>query len=148
MSRLLSILTFIILAFSCKTQDKAISSNQSKDADILFSLTSTSCMGECPVYELLIKTDSTIHFVGKKFTTIKGVASKKLSPSEYTKIITIIDEVTWSKLDDKYNSQMSDLPSFTFKYKNKSVYQYGSEPKSLIKLRKDLLPIIDTKEFF
>ena len=105
-------------------------------------------MGECPVYELKIMSDSTIHFNGKKFTTVEGEANKKLSSEEYTKIMTIINEVEWSKLEDKYDSQMSDLPSFNFVYKEKRIYQYGSKPKSLIKLRKDLLQIIDSKDFF
>jgi hypothetical protein len=148
MSRYVPVLIFIFFAFSCKTQDKATSSNQSVDADVLFSLKSTSCMGECPVYELKIMRDSTIHFIGVKFTTIEGAASKKLSSDEYTRIIAMINEVGWSKLEDKYESNMSDLPSFNFVYKDKRVYQYGQEPKSLSKLRKDLLPIIDYKDFF
>lgn len=105
-------------------------------------------MGQCPEYEIVIKGDSTIYFEGKKFTAVEGSANKKLSSEEYSKIMSMIQSVGWSKLNKEYVSQMSDLPSFTYTYNAKRVYQYGPDPKSLTKLREELLAIIDNKDFF
>ncbi len=152
MSKYTHLLLFFFLAVSCKVQDKSSPSSPSTDSETIFSLKSTSCMGQCPEYEIIIKADSTIFFEGKKYTTVIGDENKKLSSEEYDEIMGVIKKVEWSKLNKKYVSQMSDLPSYSFFYSTggvqKRVYQYGNDPKSLNSLRKALLPIIDNKDFF
>lgn len=148
---ILLFLPFLLVA-SCKIQSNSNSNGQLENSNTLFSLKATSCMGECSEYQIVLKEDSTLYFEGLKHTIIKGEWNKKLSSKEFDEIRTIIIEVEWMKLKKEYVSQMSDLPSYTFVYNEKGagirVFQYGADPKSLTKLRKSLLPLIDNKDFF
>jgi hypothetical protein len=132
----------LLLILSCGTQQKQSKSNTDGYSDFLFSLKTSSCMGECPVYSFSIKTDSTFLFDGKEHTMIKGIVTRKLSMKEYAELISIIDEVTWGSLKSNYTSDMSDLPTKTFYYNfNKEdikVTQYGNEPKDLSAMYKKL----------
>ena len=137
-----------LMVTSCKTPQKT----KSNDSANLFSMKSTSCMGECPLYELSIDESYTVYFNGIQYTNISGKMSKKLSAEDKKMVMGVIEKVKWSKLEDKYTSNMSDLPSYVFSYQSngmiKKVSQYGSEPESLNALRKNLLAIVDQKDFY
>jgi len=131
-----------IMFLSCKsTQRKSNDVSTEANSELLFSLSTTPCMGPCPVFELKIYADSTLSFMGTDNTEIVSL-SKKLSDDQFILFSRLINNLEWNKFEKKYESQMSDLPTrnFFYNYNNDSisVYQYSLEPRRLTKLADEL----------
>jgi hypothetical protein len=54
------------------------------------AVSSGTCSGSCPVYELYVFNDGRVIFVGKKDTGKLGVARKKISPEGYNELLRTI----------------------------------------------------------
>ena len=132
---------FFLAFFSCRAMNTG-----EKENKILFSLNTSSCMGPCPVYELLLNSDSTISFNGLANTQLKGENLLKLDSLQFLHVNAIINNIDWKNLKSRYDSDMLDLPSKSFMYNMQNdsvnVYQYGLEPKSLVDLSNNLLDFV------
>lgn len=136
-----------LVLVSCKSS----SQQTGTESEQIFSLNTTSCMGECPVYELTLYGDKTLTFNGKENTTIEGEHSKVLSDENFDALLGIIEAVDWSEYEHKYTSNMSDLPTHNYTYTrdgvNKEVSKYGNEPESLSKMHEILLAFVENTAF-
>ncbi|MBK6266865.1 hypothetical protein JKA74_17610 [Marivirga sp. S37H4] len=140
------LLLIILLLVSCKQQQRLSANASEQDNELLFSMSSSSCMGPCPVYEIALYADSTLVFKGEENTKLQGLNQKKLSAGEFDAFMGLIKMVKWNELNPRYVSDMSDLPSqeyyYNFEGNNIAVYKYGLEPKSLAELNRAILPFV------
>ena len=58
--------------------------------DKFIGVSSGSCAGTCPTYELYLFENGRVVFSGRKDTTRKGVFEKQVSPEVYAELVTMI----------------------------------------------------------
>lgn len=137
----------ILFLMSCK--NKPINSNQ--QAEEIFSLNTTSCMGPCPVFELSIYGDKTLFFKGEENTSLKGEHKKTLTDEQFEALLGIIESADWANLDDTYKSNMLDLPTQNFSYNRnglkKKVSRYGDAPESISTMSDTILTFVENQVF-
>ncbi len=146
---------FLITIFSflsCKQQQRATGQNlANQDIVLLFSLKTTPCFGECPVFDLKLYSDSTLVFEGKQFTELEGTNKAELNERQYEAITNLVKQVDWGNLNEEYVSDMTDLPSSQFYFINngnpRDIYKYGIEPKSLGVLGEAILAFVENDVF-
>ena len=136
---------------SCKQQQTATASSQNREPEKLFTLSTTPCFGTCPVFNLVLYSDSTLIFEGKQHTELEGVHQRKLTAAEYDAFIGLLKMVKWENMNPRYVSDMTDLPSQEFYYNfegvEKNIYKYGVEPQSLGNLSQALLAYVNETVF-
>jgi hypothetical protein len=148
-----SFLLLLLISFlSCKQQQKvAGNSLPNQDNKLIFSLKTTPCFGECPVFDLKLYSDATLVFEGKQFTELEGTHEATLNKRQYEAFINLVEQVDWEILNDEYVSDMTDLPSSQFYFINsgnpRNIYKYGTEPKSLSVLGEAILPLVENDIF-
>lgn len=152
MLRFSFLIIFLAAFISCKQQQKATGQNlPEQDNELLFSLKTTPCFGECPVFDLKLYNDSTLIFEGKQFTQLEGTHKSKLNSRQYEAFTNLVDQVDWGNLNDEYVSDMTDLPSSSFYFNNagnpREVYKYGTEPRSLSVLGEAILAFVENDVF-
>jgi hypothetical protein len=67
--------------------------------DQFVGISSGSCSGSCPVYELYVFEDGRVLFSGRKDTSRTGIWKKQVSPDAYAELVTMI--VRTKVLDDE-----------------------------------------------
>ncbi len=146
------LLVFSISLLSCKQQQKVVGQNMpDKDAVLLFSLKTTPCFGECPVFDVKLFSDSTLVFEGEQFTKLEGSHEARLNERQYDAFTNLVKQADWKALNDEYVSNMTDLPSAQFYYNNsgnpREIYKYGMEPRSLTVMGEAILAFIENDVF-
>jgi hypothetical protein len=58
--------------------------------DKFIGVSSGSCNGSCPTYELYVFEDGRVVFSGRKDTTKSGIWKKQVSPDVYAELLTMI----------------------------------------------------------
>lgn len=147
LSFLISIFFISLTALSCKSNKNM----SSESPEIIFSLNTTSCLGECPVFELALYGDKKLVFEGKEHTALEGVHKKNLSDEQFDKLMGIIETANWVDIKPTYRSNMTDLPTENFIYNrngvNANVSKYGSEPKELREMTDLILTFMEDEIF-
>lgn len=125
---------------SCSTQKRV-----PKNASISFKR--TACFGTCPIYTLTVDSKGNATFLGERFTDKIGEFTKHLSREETKALFSTLNEANWDNFQDKYDANVSDLPStiFAFNYKriNKKVVVTGEHPEGLIKINEALIAVAE-----
>lgn len=83
-----------------------------------FSYSQGPCFGKCPIYTLDIKPNGIAHFEGKRFADKQGKFTKKVSDEEVAELVALFDAANWFKLENNYDSKITDIPSVFIKYRN------------------------------
>lgn len=100
-----------------------------------FSYSQGPCFGKCPVYTLDIKPNGIAHFEGKRFSEKQGKYTKKVSDAEVAELVALFDAANWFKLENSYDSKITDIPSYNVKYRNgdmiKKVNFRGESPEGV-----------------
>ena len=100
-----------------------------------FSYSQGPCFGKCPVYTLDIKPDGLAHFEGKRFATKQGKYTKKVADTEVAELVALFDAANWFKLENNYDSKITDIPSYFIKYRNgdmiKKISFRGENPEGV-----------------
>jgi hypothetical protein len=144
-------LFLLLLISACKntqsTQSTSAAINQSADISTLFSLKTSSCMGPCPVFNFKLTSDSSYYFSGEANTGIEGELKKKLNEAKYNELMELLNSVSWSRFENKYESMQSDLPTRDFFYNLSQdsifVRQNSLEPRELTVLSDNILKFVD-----
>lgn len=138
---------FLFAFIACKS-NKSISSQQAEE---IFSLNTTPCMGPCPVFELSLYGDQTLVFNGKENTKISGKKEVKLDDEQFEALLGIIESADWANLKEEYRSNMQDLPTQNFIYNNngvmKKVSRYGAGPESISNMSDTILTFVEEQVF-
>lgn len=93
----LAALSFTSLALADKPQDKPYAAGAPfgglplwEPGDKFVGISSGSCSGNCPVYELYVFEDGRVVFSGRKDTAKSGVWKKQVSPEAYAELLATI----------------------------------------------------------
>lgn len=104
-----------------------------------FSYSQGPCFGKCPIYTLDIKPDGTAHFEGKRFAAKQGKYTKQVSDTEVAQLVALFDAANWFKLENKYDSKITDIPTIFMKYRNgdmiKKINFRGEYPDGVKEIR-------------
>ena len=125
---------FLIFIFASCNTIKDINTKEP-----LISLQRTACFGECPIYKFEIYSSGDCIYYGKKFVNKIGEYKFNLKKTDIDIIISKAKEINFKKMDDKYTSSISDLPTTYIKIKNKKIIDYSDAPKEL----RDIEKLID-----
>jgi hypothetical protein len=90
----------------------------SSDKDDFITLERTVCFGTCPSYQLTIKSDGSLTFEGRRFTKTVGVVRGKISPADFSALVSEFEKLSYFSLPDAYTpgtkecpQRITDLPS-------------------------------------
>lgn len=123
----------------------------SQKPEEIFSLTTTGCMGPCPVFELSLYGDKRLVFNGKENTKVSGEKEVVLGDEQFEALLGIIETADWGNLKDEYRSNMQDLPTQNFSYSRngvrKEVTRYGAGPESISNMSDVILTFVEEQVF-
>ncbi|HUQ09710.1 MAG TPA: DUF6438 domain-containing protein [Steroidobacteraceae bacterium] len=99
-------LSFVGAAYADKPVDKPYAASAPfggiplwEPGDKFVGISSGTCSGSCPVYELYVFEDGRVVFSGRKDTAKTGIWKKQVSPDAYAELVTMI--VRTKVLDDE-----------------------------------------------
>jgi len=69
-----------------------------------------ACFGTCPVYQLTIKSDGSVTFDGKRFTKTTGIATGKISQSDFRALVSEFVNIYYFSLPDAYTPGTKECP--------------------------------------
>lgn len=106
-----------------------IDSNEHYDK-IIYS--SSICFGSCPALNISIEKNGDVLYSGKRFTTINGLYTSKISREEYSKIETNFKKAGIKNLKDEYSANWTDDQTVNITFvKNdriiKTISDYGRQ---------------------
>jgi hypothetical protein len=164
----------ISLLLSCKTAEKTVKENSNEvketmtmddtemtpnntlieviEGDSLFaSISRSACYGRCPTYKLYIYFDGTVILDGIRFMEPIGKYSSKVSKEEIQAFIDKANEIEFMKMDDKYDSAITDIPSTTTSIVidgvRKEVLRRQGYPQTILLLEQLFDELLTTKEW-
>ncbi|MFW6328106.1 MAG: DUF6438 domain-containing protein [Bacteroidota bacterium] len=142
----IAILIIWIFTFSCSII-KNISGN-----DVVISMKKTSCMGNCPVYEISIHENRSVKLHAKENIGMEGQYRSKLSKQRYNNLVSAFESGKFFSFENTYTSRIfKDLPTtyiyFSHEGENKKIKDYYGAPKELKELEKRVARLIDELEW-
>ena len=151
----LYILILILFSVSaCKTQEKtqddtakpaATENTQTTEStpikeSLFITMEITPCLGMCPSYVIRIFNTGRVEYEGRTFAKKEGKHTKTLSKDAMDEITNMIREIDFFNLEDKYDAQVTDIPSCIISVnldgKKKKILDRYEGPKSLRNLEK------------
>jgi hypothetical protein len=170
-----AILFFITASvlISCKTTEEAVEANTSEvaeavvaepdqnpnctltvvnDDDSLFaSISRSACYGRCPTYKMFIYNDGTVLLEGIRFMEPIGNYTITISKEEMQAFIDKANAIEYMKMDDRYDSPITDIPSATTSIVidgvRKEVYRRHNYPKSILLFEQLFDNLLTSKEW-
>lgn len=153
----LILIASLTLFFSCKqnvpiTENPAIVEVQESipvKESLFLTMERTPCFGKCPSYKITIFNTGNVVYEGFNFTEKEGKHTKKLTQKQLTEIQSQIEVIGLFELKDKYDSQITDIPSVqlyvVYKGKKKKILDRVGGPNELKQFEKliDFLVIDD-----
>jgi acetamidase/formamidase len=114
---------------------KAIFVSSQTTSDDSITLERTACFGSCPIYKLAIASDGTITFVGERFTKTQGIATGRISASDFRRLVAEFEKIDYFSLPSDFSpgtkvcpQMVTDMPSaitsIRLKGKSKTVSHY------------------------
>lgn len=141
------LLLIFVTAFSCKT-----SKIQTADNAVII-IQKTPCFGTCPEYEMMIFNDRTVFIDARQHLPIKGKFRSELSQAKYQELIEMFENSSFFDFEDRYTSNITDLPTTYLTYRNESqakkIMDYHGAPQELKALENavhDIIAALDWKE--
>lgn len=118
---------------------------------VIISMTKTQCFGACPAYEFELYSDRTASYNGLAFTERKGEWEARLNKKQFDSIIKEFEESDFFKFEDRYYSDITDLPTTYLFYSDgtseKKVMDYYGAPDELKKLEEKVEELIQQLEW-
>jgi hypothetical protein len=71
----------------------------------------TGCLGTCPVYTVIIKSDGTFRYHGERYVKREGDFTGRVANSEFTRLARFIREAGYAELKDEYDDPHTDGPT-------------------------------------
>lgn len=132
----------VLLITSCATR-KGLT-----EKDLMISIETTPCMGDCPVYCLEIFRNGMVAYEGKEYVEKIGYYSGRISRKELKQLRFAFEEADFFSLEDEYVEPWTDL-STTFIYysdgpRQKKIKDYSGAPEALKELEKRVLKVVDS----
>jgi len=96
------------------------------------------CYGTCPVFEITINNDRNASYKAIEYNKLEGLFNATIEKPQFDSLLLLISEANLFSLKNGYNTQVTDLPTYTLtvKLKNgqtKTIIDYGpAGPKKLL----------------
>lgn len=107
---------------------------------LFITMERTPCLGMCPSYVIWIYNTGRVEYEGRTFAKKEGKHTKTLSKDAMDEITNMIREIGFFNLQDKYDAQVTDIPSCIISVnldgKKKKILDRYEGPKSLRNLEK------------
>ena len=107
---------------------------------LLLTLERTPCFGKCPTYTYSIFTTGKVIYNGKQNVKNIGTYKAQLSMAQLEEIKSHIESFELFKLKDKYDAQITDIPStilvINIDGRKKKIYDRYGAPKELTQFEK------------
>jgi hypothetical protein len=123
----------------------------SKEKQQIIRMDKSACFGTCPIYTMLVFDNGMVEYRGDKFCEKLGIYEKQLSDEEFSIVTSLLKEIDFESLEERYDANLMDaqITTFNFSYNNvsKKVRGIYSWPKSLKELDKALSSIGETEDW-
>ena len=143
------LLSSVLVICSCKTVPEHRGNQQIPS--LIASLETGGCLGLCPVYQVRIYADRSIHFNGIAHTQVSGKAIDSLSSREWTTLRSAIAESRFSHLDSAYITPIMDASSATIQlFTDGKLHQVtcrGDAPTAFRIMQEHLASILDDRQW-
>ncbi|MDT8413302.1 MAG: DUF6438 domain-containing protein [Vicingaceae bacterium] len=153
MKKITFILSLTILSMACKTQEKTQNTSVKEETkniqqtdstpikeSLFITMERTPCLGICPSYAIWIYNTGRVEYEGRSFAKKEGKHTKTLSKDAMDEITNMIREIGFFNLQDKYDAQVTDIPSCIISVnldgKKKKILDRYEGPKTLRNLEK------------
>ncbi len=114
---------------------------------VVFTLTKTTCKGQCPEYYMEVYSNGRVVFEGKRNTDKMGKYELKLKAKQVEELELYFYSIDFFSFQDEYTARVSDLPttfiSWTKYNETKLVRDYYGAPMELKELEKMLEEIVE-----
>lgn len=104
------------MLLACKT----VKLDSPETATKLVEYSKSACFGECPSFKMLIKTDGSMEFEGRRHIDRIGKYNKQLDEDTYKKLYTALRDENMFQHDDAYNTDIQDGSKTKFIYYGES----------------------------
>lgn len=142
--RLIFILPILFIC-SCAIQRGLIEEN------LVVSIETTPCMGDCPVYRLEIYGNGMVLFEGKEHVERIGSYTGRISRKELKGLRLAFEEAGFFSLEDEYVEPWTDRSTTWVYYsdgtRQKKIKDYSGAPEALKKLEEKVLEMINGVEW-
>lgn len=109
---------------------------------LLFRIERTSCFGRCPTYSITVYVSGYVEYHGKRNVEKIGFYSARVSLEQKELIIQKCKEINFFKLNDRYDANMTDVPStilaFQYEDNRKVVVDRADAPPGLHIFEKEM----------
>lgn len=119
--------------------------------DVVIHMERAPCFGTCPVYSVTIHGNGEVVYQGERFVAVTGEQRRQIPEEKVRELLAKIEEVGFFEMKDRYEGEISDLPSttttVTIGEREKSVYDYYEPPAGLLELEAKIDEIAGTQEW-
>lgn len=146
MQFIISLLIFSIISTGTVPQSKQNTQGQEVQQilptkeSLLLTLERTPCFGKCPTYKYTIYTTGRVIYNGVENVKTIGTYKAQLTKSQIEKIKNNIESAKIFSLKNKYDSQITDIPStlliINIDGQKKKIYDRYGAPEELTKFEK------------
>ncbi len=95
----------------CSTAKRRALTAPPPDASV--TLVRGACEGNCPVYEVTVRADGEVSFVGRGHVASMGTKLSRISPPRARELFDALERLSFSKLNAEYKSGISDAATAT-----------------------------------
>lgn len=135
-----------------KNEKENTESYQNQTEESVFATISKSpCYGKCPVYTMTIYSDGRAVLEGKFNIDYIGTYETKLSEEELQEFTETAKRIDYFGLEDKYDSEVTDLPSTTTSIvidgEKKEVYRRANYPQKILTFERLFTQLLENKKW-
>lgn len=106
------------------------------------------CFGKCPWDQLTVFSDGRINYVGKRDVERIGNYSGRISENQAEGLKTYLEELGYFEMKEKYDSNISDLPSVQMNFysasKKQEVYIRGDAPTGMTSVFNKMIEVYES----
>ena len=114
-----SFFVFTIASCAAKKDTTTTFDGTTDNSSASFSYKCTPCFGKCPYFSMDISgTTKIVIYKGKSNVTKVGTYTKTINDDELAKLVKAFDDAMFFQMNDKYVSNVTDLPSRFVSYTN------------------------------
>jgi hypothetical protein len=82
-------------------------------SNVVITLERTPCFGTCPAYRVVVYGNGTVVYKGTAFVAVEGAQKSQVSPQAVRDLVGEFYSTGFFSLSDRYEAQVTDLPSQT-----------------------------------
>lgn len=120
---------------------------RSAPTDFHITLERGPCFGTCPVYRVMVASDGTVTYDGRRFVAVTGRQTRRIAPAKARALYDAFIDAKFFALADSYRAHATDLPTKTLTLNTharaKTVVDYGGRMVGMPKSVSDLEALVD-----